>query len=54
VTVGQGVRWARAQRDADVLDVLPRYHPRWAHWLVRVPVLREVGTWNLAIVLRRR
>lgn len=37
-----------------VLDALPRYLPDWLHWLVRVPVLREVATWNLLVVLRRR
>jgi SAM-dependent methyltransferase len=54
VTVGQGMEWARRQREADVLDVVPRYNPRWAWWLLGVPGLREVVTWNLAIVLRRR
>ena len=24
-------------RTLDLVAVLPRYHPRWAHWLVRVP-----------------
>jgi SAM-dependent methyltransferase len=54
VTVGQGMEWSRRQREADVLDVVPRYNPRWAWWLLGVPGLREVVTWNLAIVLRRR
>ena len=34
--------------------MIPRYNPRWATWLLRVPVLREVVTWNLVIVLRKR
>lgn len=54
VTVASGLRWAREQREGEVLAVLPRYHPWWARWVVRVPVLREVVTWNLVIVLRRR
>lgn len=54
VTVAEGLRWARTQRQADVVALLPRYHPRWAWWLLRVPLLREVVTWNLVIVLRRR
>ncbi len=54
VTVADGLRWARRQSAADVLAVMPRYHPRWAWWLLRVPGVREVGTWNLALVLRRR
>lgn len=57
VTVRDGLRWAGEQRrgsGAEVLDVVPRYHPRWSWWLLRVPGLREVATWNLAIVLRKR
>lgn len=54
VTVGAGRRWARARPGVDVLDVIPRYNPRFAHWLSSVPVLREVLTWNLVIVLRRQ
>lgn len=57
VTVAAGMRWATRQRDAgvaDVVAVVPRYHPRWAHWTVHVPALRELTTWNLVIVLRRR
>jgi hypothetical protein len=48
------LRWSRRQTEAEVLDVLPRYHPRWAHWVVRVPAVREVVTWNLVLVLRKR
>ncbi|TIC88581.1 class I SAM-dependent methyltransferase [Nocardioides sp. GY 10113] len=57
VTVRDGLAWARRQRlvdGVDVVDLAPRYHPRWARWVLRVPVLREVVTWNLVIVLRRR
>lgn len=54
VTVAGGLRWARTQQLADVVVAIPRYHPRAAHWVVRVPVLREVVTWNLALVLRKR
>ena len=36
------------------LDAFPRYYPRWCRPLVRVPGLREVATWNLALVLERR
>lgn len=54
VTVAAGRRWARTQTEAEVLDVVPRYNPRAARWLSAVPVLREVVTWNLVIVLRRR
>jgi SAM-dependent methyltransferase len=53
VTVAQGLRWARSQSEAEVLDLLPRYHPSWTYWLLRLPGLREVVTWNLALVLRK-
>lgn len=53
VTVRDGLAWSRRQAAAEVLDAFPRYHPRWAWSLLRVPGVREVGTWNLALVLRR-
>jgi len=37
-----------------VVDLAPRYNPRWSRFLLRVPVVREVVTWNLVIVLRKR
>jgi SAM-dependent methyltransferase len=46
--------WARKCPDVDVLDAFPRYYPHWTWPLVRIPGLREVATWNLALVLRRR
>ena len=54
VTVRDGLAWARTQTAAEVVAVLPRYNPWWSHWLLRVPLLREVVTWNLVVVLRRR
>ena len=53
VTVRAGLAWARRQQAGEVLDVLPRYNPRWSHWLIRVPGLRELITWNLVIVVRK-
>lgn len=38
---------------ADLLAAFPRYHPRWAWPLVRVPLVREVLVSNLVLVLRR-
>ena len=46
-----GIRWARSLSDARLLAAFPRYHPRWAWWLVRVPGVREVGVSNLVLVL---
>lgn len=54
VTAAAGLRWARAHDDTEVVLLFPRYLPRWAWWVLRVPVVREVVTWNLAIVLRKR
>lgn len=57
VSVARMLRWADEQeRRGEVVEVrrLPRYHPRWAQGIVAVPVLREVLTWNLVLVLRRR
>ena len=53
VTVRDGLRWAASHRGASVVAVLPRYHPRWAWWVLRVPALRELVTWNLVLVLRK-
>ena len=54
VSAGAALRWARGRDDVDLVAAFPRYHPRWAHAVVRVPGLREVLTWNLALVLRVR
>ena len=54
VTVRDGLRWAGRQSAADVVAAFPRYNPRWSHWLLRVPIVREVVTWNLVIVLRKK
>jgi SAM-dependent methyltransferase len=54
VSVSFGLRWARRQPDAALLEARPRYYPRWARGLLRVPGLREVATWNLFLVLRKR
>lgn len=54
VTAAEMLRWARRQRTGDVLLAAPRYHPRWARWVMRVPVLRELVSWNLLLVIRKR
>ena len=54
VTAKAGIEWAERQTSGEVLDILPRYNPRFAYWLTRIPVIREFVTWNLVIVLKRR
>ena len=54
VSVGAALRWARQRPDATLVAALPRYHPWWARWVVRLPLIREVGCWNLVIVLEKR
>ena len=54
VTVRAGLAWARRQRRPRWWTSPPRYNPWWSRWLLRVPLLREVVTWNLVIVLRKR
>lgn len=54
VSVGSAVRWARANPYVDLLRVLPRYHPWWAAWVMRIPLLREIAAWNAVLVLRKR
>lgn len=53
-TAGQGIRWAKSQTAADVIHIFPRYLPRSLWWVLRIPLMREVVTWNIAIVLRVR
>ncbi|TSD99345.1 class I SAM-dependent methyltransferase [Skermania sp. ID1734] len=53
VRAADGMRWARGVSESEravVLGTFPRYHPRWAWWLVRVPGLRELLVSNLVVV----
>ncbi len=51
--VGSVLRLMRSRTDVAIVDALPRYYPRWCKAIVRIPVLREIATWNLLVVLRR-
>ncbi len=53
VSVGDALRWARGCSDARLIAAIPRYHPWWAQWVVEVPGLREIVTWNLVLVLEK-
>lgn len=50
VSARDGLRWARGT--GKLAAAFPRYHPAWAWWLTRVPVLREFAVSNLVLVLR--
>jgi SAM-dependent methyltransferase len=54
VTVGSALRWARNSESASLVRALPRYHPWWATWIVHIPGLREIASWNLVMVLEKR
>lgn len=54
VHVGPLLRWIDRWNRVEVMEAVPRYYPSWCNWLVRVPVLREIATWNLLLLLRKR
>jgi len=53
VHVGPVLRAVRARPDVTIVAARPRYYPRWCGFVVRVPGLREVATWNLMLIMRR-
>jgi SAM-dependent methyltransferase len=50
VSVSDGLEWAA--NSGALVAAFPRYHPRWAWWMMGVPVLREFLVSNLVLVLR--
>jgi ubiquinone/menaquinone biosynthesis C-methylase UbiE len=54
LSVGAAIRWGKATPLAELEHFYPRYHPRWAMWIVHIPGLREIASWNLVMVLRKR
>jgi SAM-dependent methyltransferase len=52
--VGPVLRLVRARPDVEIVEAGPRYYPPWLAWLIRVPGVRELATWNLLLILRRR
>jgi SAM-dependent methyltransferase len=54
VSVGAALTWARDRGDVTVEAAAPRYLPDWAAPVVKVPGVRELVTWNLLLVLRKR
>lgn len=53
-SVGAAIRWGKVTPLAELQEVYPRYHPSWARWIVRIPGVREIASWNLVMVLRKR
>jgi SAM-dependent methyltransferase len=53
LSIREVLRWCNANPNVYVLDAFPRYYPRWTKWIVTVPGLREILTWNLVVVMRR-
>ena len=51
--VGPTLQMARAHPGVEVIDARPRYYPDWLRFVVHVPGVREIVTWNLLLVLRR-
>ncbi|WP_235433274.1 MULTISPECIES: class I SAM-dependent methyltransferase [Protofrankia] len=54
VSVADALAWAHGHHGIDVVAAMPRYLPAWTRPILRVPGVREVVTWNLAMVFRRR
>lgn len=52
--VGEVLGYLSAHPLLDVVDARPRYLPEVARGLVRVPLVRELATWNLEVLARKR
>ncbi len=51
---GRVLSMVRRRDDVTVVEARPRYYPRWCRFLIHLPVLRELLTWNLLVVLRKQ
>jgi len=51
--VGPVLRLMRSRPDVEILDAMPRYYPRWCRFVLRIPLVRELVTWNLLVIARR-
>ena len=52
VSVADGLAFGAST--GSLVAAFPRYHPRWAWWMARVPLLREFAVSNLVLVLQPR
>ena len=50
---GTVLKLVASRDDVQVLTAEPRYYPEWARWIVHVPGLRELVTWNLVVLLEK-
>jgi hypothetical protein len=50
--VGRTLQQLRRRPGLRIVDAAPRYYPS-QRWILRVPGLREVATWNCLVVLER-
>ncbi|CAJ1496369.1 class I SAM-dependent methyltransferase [[Mycobacterium] holstebronense] len=50
VSAAEGLDWAR--HTGALVAAFPRYHPRWAWSMAKVPGIREFGVSNLVLVLQ--
>ncbi len=53
VHVGEVLKMVRRRKDVEVVAIEPRYYPSWARFIVRLPLVREVLTWNLVVLLEK-
>jgi SAM-dependent methyltransferase len=53
VRVKDALKLVKDRQDVSLVWAFPRYYPEWASWIIRVPILREFGTWNLLLILRK-
>ena len=54
VHIGPVLRLMRSRPEVEILDAMPRYYPRWCRFVLRIPVVRELVTWNLLLIVRRK
>lgn len=50
--IGPTIEFVRNHPGLELVDAMPRYYPS-QRWIVRVPGLRELLTWNCLLLLRR-
>ena len=50
--VGPTLRALHHRGDLELVDVAPRYYPSH-RWILSVPVVREIATWNCRVIARR-